>query len=341
MQDTRAYRFSIAPMMDWTDRHCRFVHRLLSRHARLYTEMVTPGAVIHGDRARLIGFSAEEHPVALQLGGSDPRTLAEAAKICADLGYDEINLNVGCPSDRVQGGNFGACLMLEPALVAGCVAAMKAAVTVPVTVKCRIGVDEQEPEVALFELAEQVLAAGADALTVHARKAWLKGLSPKENREVPPLDHALVYRLKQAYPQVPIAINGGIVSLEQALGHLDHVDGVMLGRAAYQNPGLLLDVDRVIFGAPAPFDDPLDALEALEPYLASHLAAGGRLHAVTRHLLGLFQGQPGARAWRRYLAVEGVKDGAGIETLRDALGHIRRGREWLASAPEQDTARVA
>lgn len=328
-------------MMDWTDRHCRFVHRLLSRRARLYTEMVTPGAVIHGDRARLLGFSPEEHPIAVQLGGSDPTTLAEAAKICADLGYDEVNLNVGCPSDRVQGGNFGACLMLEPALVARCVAAMKAAVAVPVTVKCRIGVDEQEPEVALFTLAGDVLAAGADALTVHARKAWLKGLSPKENREVPPLDHALVYRLKQAHPGVPIAINGGIISLDQALGHLDHVDGVMLGRAAYQNPGLLLDVDRVIFGAPAPFDDALDALAALEPYLAAHLAAGGRLHAVTRHLLGLFQGQPGARAWRRHLAVEGVKDGAGIATLDAALNHIRRGRDWLEAGRSGEVERVA
>ncbi len=322
-------------MMDWTDRHCRFVHRLFSRRARLYTEMVTPGAVIHGDRARLLGFSPEEQPLAVQLGGSNPAELARAAAICADLGYAEVNLNVGCPSDRVQGGNFGACLMLEPALVSECVAAMKAAVAVPVTVKCRIGVDEQDPETALFTLVGQVVAAGADAVIVHARKAWLQGLSPKQNREVPPLDYGIVYRLKRSHPSLPLAINGGIGTLDQAKLHLSHVDGVMLGRAAYQDPGLLLGVDGALFGQTDAFADPLAALEALEPYIAEHLRQGGRLHAITRHLLGLFQGQPGARAWRRHLATEGVKDGAGLATLRDALAHIRRGRAWCDELPER------
>ncbi len=320
-------------MMDWTDRHCRFFHRVMTQRALLYTEMVTPGAVIHGDRERLLGFSAEEQPLAVQLGGSNSVDLARAAAICTDIGYSEVNLNVGCPSDRVQGGNFGACLMLEPKLVADCVAAMKAAVRIPVTVKCRIGVDEQDPETALFTLVEQVVAAGADAVIVHARKAWLQGLSPKQNREVPPLDYGIVYRLKQQHAALPIAINGGIASLEQAQEHLKHVDGVMLGRAAYQDPGILLGVDRLLFGGADPFADQIDVIEALKPYIAEHLARGGRLHAITRHLLGLFQGQPGARAWRRHLATEGVKNGVGLDALRGALDHIRRGREWRA---EQD-----
>ncbi len=310
-------------MMDWTDRHCRFFHRLLSRRARLYTEMVTTGAVIHGPRERLLGFSPEEHPVAVQLGGSDPRELAEAARIAEGFGYDEVNLNVGCPSDRVQDGRFGACLMREPDLVAEGVAAMKRAVAVPVTVKCRIGVDDQDPEEALFGLAGRALAAGADALIVHARKAWLQGLSPKENRDIPPLDYAIVHRLKAAYPAVPIAINGGIRTMDEARAQLAHVDGVMVGRAAYQEPELLLHVDG-LFGEAAPHADAFAAVEAYEPYVAARLAEGVRLASITRHMLGLFTGRPGARAYRRHLATEAVKPGAGLETLRAAVDHVRR-----------------
>jgi tRNA-dihydrouridine synthase A len=316
-------RFSVAPMMDWTDRHCRSFHRLLSRHARLYTEMVTPGAVIHGDRARIIGFGAHEHPVAVQLGGSEPAKLAEAARICADEGYIEINLNCGCPSDRVQGGHFGACLMREPDLVADCVAAMKAAVPIPVTVKCRIGVDDQDPEAALFGLAEKVIAAGSDALAVHARKAWLQGLSPKENREVPPLDYALVHRLKQAFPAVPMAINGGIATLGETLEQLTVMDGVMMGRAAYQNPELLIGVDPELFGEPAPVADAFEALEAFRPYVAEQLVKGVRLHSITKHLLGLFPGQPGARLYRRYLSTDGLKTGAGLGEYDAAIAIVR------------------
>ncbi len=319
----RDIRFSVAPMMDWTDRHCRSFHRVLSRHARLYTEMVTPGAVIHGDRARIIGFGQHEHPVAMQLGGSEPAKLAEAARICADEGYIEINLNCGCPSDRVQGGHFGACLMREPDLVADCVAAMKAAVCIPVTVKCRIGVDDQDPEAALFSLAEKVIAAGSDALVVHARKAWLQGLSPKENREVPPLDYALVHRLKQAFPMVPIAINGGVTTLAESAVQLKLMDGVMVGRAAYQNPEMLIGVDPELFGEPAPVADAFEALEAFRPYVAEQLAKGVRLHSITKHLLGLFPGQPGARLYRRYLSTDGLKSGAGLAEY-DAANTIVR-----------------
>ncbi len=254
-------------MMEWTDRHCRFFHRLMTRQALLYTEMVTTGAVLHGDRARLLGFDPFEHPVALQLGGSDPRALAQCARIAQDLGYDEVNLNVGCPSDRVQEGRFGACLMAEPALVGECVAAMKAAVALPVTVKCRIGIDEQDPEAALDALTDSVESAGADAVIVHARKAWLKGLSPRENRDVPPLDYGRVYRLKAAHPRLTVAINGGVATLEDAAAHLAHVDGVMMGRAAYQEPWRLLDVDPLLFGAPAPLSSPRAAAEALLPYI--------------------------------------------------------------------------
>lgn len=310
-------------MMDWTDRHCRVFHRLLTRRARLYTEMVTTGAVIHGDRARLLGFDAIEHPVALQLGGSNPADLATAAKIGEDFGYDEINLNVGCPSDRVKEGRFGACLMAEPDLVADGVAAMKRAVRIPVTVKCRIGIDDQDPEVALDRLAQAVVAAGADMLIVHARKAWLNGLSPKENRDIPPLDYDRVYRLKAAMPQVPIVINGGVVSVDEAKRHLDHVDGVMLGRAAYQEPWRLLAVDREIFGEASPHDDMIAALEAIMPYIAEQLARGTRLHAITRHFVGAFHGIPGARAFRRHLSVHGVKPDAGVDVLRDALDLVR------------------
>ncbi|WP_245475094.1 tRNA dihydrouridine(20/20a) synthase DusA [Bradyrhizobium sp. Leo121] len=309
-------------MMDWTDRQCRVFHRQLSRRARLYTEMLTTGAVIHGDRARLLGFDASEHPVALQLGGSDPRELAAAAKIGEDFGYDEINLNVGCPSDRVKDGRFGACLMAEPVLVAEGVAAMKRAVKVPVTVKCRIGIDDQDPELALDTLARGVIEAGADALIVHARKAWLNGLSPKENRDIPPLDYDRVYRLKAAMPHVPIIINGGIASLDEAKRHLAHVDGVMLGRAAYQEPWRLLSVDPDLFGEAAPYATMQDAFEAMIPYIEGELARGARLHAITRHFVGAFFGVPGARAFRRHLAEHGTRPGAGVNVLREAIALV-------------------
>src|SRR5712672_941134 len=281
-------------MMEWTDRHCRFFHRLLTRRALIYTEMITTGAVLRGDRARLLGFDPAEHPIAVQLGGSDPRALAQCARICADLGYDEINLNVGCPSDRVQEGRFGACLMAEPALVGDCVAAMKAAVEIPVTVKCRIGIDAQDPEESLDALTRIVVAAGVDALIVHARKAWLDGLSPRENRDIPPLDYDRVYRLKAAHPALAITLNGGIVDLDQAASHLGHVDGVMMGRAAYQEPWRLLSVDPVLFGTNAPFISIKAAAEALVPYIEDQLARGTRLHSITRHFVGAFHGVPGA-----------------------------------------------
>jgi tRNA-dihydrouridine synthase A len=309
-------------MMEWTDRHCRFFHRLLTRRALIYTEMITTGAVLHGDRARLLAYDAAEHPVALQLGGSDPRALAECAGIAADLGYDEINLNVGCPSDRVQEGRFGACLMAEPALVGDCVAAMKAKVRVPVTVKCRIGIDEQDPEEALETLTHAVEQARVDALIVHARKAWLAGLSPRENRDIPPLDYDRVHRLKRAHPALAVVINGGVTSLDDAQVHLGHVDGVMIGRAAYQDPWRLLAVDPALFGGPATFGSPKAAAEALIPYITRELARGTRLHAITRHILGLFRGVPGARAFRRHLATEAVKPGADIATFRAALALV-------------------
>jgi tRNA-dihydrouridine synthase A len=326
----QGFRFSVAPMMDWTDRHCRVFHRLMSRHALLYSEMVTTGAILHGDRARLLGFSPAEQPVALQLGGSDPGDLAASARIGADYGYVEINLNCGCPSDRVQNGRFGACLMREPVLVAECVAAMKAVVSVPVTVKCRLGVDDQAPEEALFALAEACVKAGVDALVVHARKAWLKGLSPKENRDVPPLDYAVVRALKVQYPALPIAINGGIATLAEAKvlltpdEHGPALDGVMLGRAAYQNPSILLGVDPELFGEAAPHADAFEVLEALIPYLEGIVAAGHSPHALTRHVLGLFQSIPGARGFRRHLSTEAVKPGAGAEVLREAMALMRR-----------------
>jgi len=310
-------------MMDWTDRHCRVFHRHLTRRARLYTEMLTTGAIIHGDRARLLGFDQSEHPLALQLGGSDQRDLATSAKIGEDFGYDEINLNVGCPSDRVKDGRFGACLMAEPELVASCVDAMKRAVKIPVTVKCRIGIDDQDPEISLDALARGVIAAGADVLIVHARKAWLSGLSPKQNRDIPPLDYDRVYRLKAALPDVPIVINGGIGSLEEASAHLAHVDGVMLGRAAYQEPWRLLDVDPMLFGEAAPHATMKDAFEAMLPYIERELARGTRLHAITRHFVGAFHAVPGARAFRRHLAEQGVKPGAGTGVLRNAIALVQ------------------
>jgi len=315
-------RFSIAPMMDWTDRHCRVFHRMMTRRARLYTEMITTGAVIHGDRQRLLGFDESEHPVALQLGGSDTRDLVMAAKIGEDFGYDEINLNVGCPSDRVKDGRFGACLMAEPQLVAACVEAMKREVKIPVTVKCRIGIDDQDPEIALDRLARGVVAAGADALIVHARKAWLNGLSPRENRDIPPLDYDRVYRLKAALPDVPIIINGGIGSLSEAKRHLEHVDGVMLGRAAYQEPWRLLAADSELFGEASPHATMKDVFEAMMPYIEDELSRGTRLHSIARHFVGAFHGVPGARAFRRHLAENGVKPNAGVNVLRDAIALV-------------------
>jgi tRNA-dihydrouridine synthase A len=309
-------------MMEWTDRHCRFFHRLLTRHALIYTEMVTTGAVLHGDRDRLIGFDPAEHPVALQLGGSDPAALARCARIGADFGYDEINLNIGCPSERVQEGRFGACLMAEPMLVGDCVAAMKAAVPTPVTVKCRIGIDDQDPEEALTAFAATVVAAGVDALIVHARKAWLSGLSPRENRDIPPLDYDIVFRLKAAHPSLPIVLNGGVASVEAAHEHLNRLDGVMMGRAAYQEPWRLLQVDPLLFGEPAPFESLKAAALALMPYIERELSRGVRLHSITRHLHGLFQAVPGARAYRRHLAMAAVKSAACAEVLAEALALV-------------------
>jgi tRNA-dihydrouridine synthase A len=317
-----AHRFCIAPMMDWTDRHCRVFHRLMSRRARLYTEMLTTGAVLHGDRARLLAFDASEHPVALQLGGSDPCDLATAAKIGEDFGYDEINLNVGCPSDRVKDGRFGACLMAEPALVAAGTDAMKQAVRIPVTVKCRIGIDDQDPEIALDQLARGVVAAGADALIVHARKAWLNGLSPKQNRDIPPLDYDRVYRLKAAMPGIPIVINGGITDLAEAKRHLAHVDGVMLGRAAYQEPWRLLQADPDLFGEAAPHATMKQVFRAMTPYIEAELARGTRLHSMTRHFVGAFHGVPGARAFRRHLAENGARPAARLDVLGDAIALV-------------------
>jgi tRNA-dihydrouridine synthase A len=312
-------------MMEWTDRHCRFFHRLMTRRALLYTEMLTTGAVIHGDRARLLAYDAAEHPLALQLGGSEPRALAACAEIGADLGFDEINLNCGCPSDRVREGSFGACLMAEPALVGDCVAAMKAAVAVPVTVKCRIGIDAQDPEDALEAFAQAVERAGADALIVHARKAWLQGLSPKENRDVPPLDYGRVHRLKAAHPRLTVVLNGGLADVEAAHAHLGAVDGVMLGRAAYQDPWRLLIVDPLFFGEPAPFASSKQVALALIPYIERELAQGTRLHAITRHLHGLFHAVPGARAFRRHLAGAPGATEAGADFFAAALRLVRDG----------------
>ncbi len=314
-----SHTFCVAPMMDWTDRHCRFFHRLLTRRAVLYTEMVTVQAVLHGKRDSLLGFNAQEHPVALQLGGADPALLAEAAAIGESFGYDEINLNVGCPSDRVQEGRFGACLMAEPELVAACVSAMQKRVSVPVTVKCRIGIDDQDCEAALDTFVATIAAAGCRTFMVHARKAWLQGLSPKENREVPPLDYDRVYRLKAAHPELEIIINGGIASPDEAQAHLGRVDGVALGRAAYQNPYILAAVDREIFGAAGALPSRGDVLEALIPYAERHIGAGGRLNNIVRHILGLYHGQPRARLFRRHLSEQAVRESAGVEVLREAL----------------------
>ena len=316
------HRFCVAPLMECTDTHCRVLHRLLSKNALLYTEMVTAEAVLRGKREHLLGFDPSEHPVALQLGGSEPARLAEAARIGAEFGYDEINLNVGCPSDRVQSGRFGACLMREPALVADCVAAMRAAVDIPVTVKCRIGVDDQEPEESLRAMIAACVAVGVTTFAVHARKAWLEGLSPKENREVPPLDYELVYRVKRENPNLTIVLNGGIANLDEAERHLAHVDGVMLGRAAYHSPALLAQVDVRFFGGAA--GDVDAAVAAYVGYVERKLAEGVPLNAMTKHMLGLFHGRPGARLFRRHLSENATKKGAGVQTLRDALAHLDR-----------------
>ena len=314
------HTFAVAPMMDWTDSHCRVLHRALTRRTLLYTEMVTADAILRGDRKRLLGFESCEHPLALQLGGSEPQALAEAARIAEDFGYDEINLNIGCPSDRVQSGRFGACLMKEPELVADCAAAMRKAVALPVTIKCRIGVDDQDPEAALRTLIARCADQGVSIFAIHARKAWLQGLSPKENREVPPLDYDLVYRIKAEKPALTIILNGGVPSLDEAERHLAHVDGVMLGRAAYQNPALLAEIDARFFGdAPRNLDA---ALAEFSLHVERKLKDGVRLSTMTRHMLGLFQGRPGARAFRRHLSEYAPRDGAGIEVLRDALAYL-------------------
>ena len=319
----QAARLSVAPMMDWTDRHCRYFHRLMTRRAMLYTEMVTAPAIVHGPRPKLLDFSGAEHPVALQLGGSVPAELAQAVRIARDWGYDEINLNVGCPSDRVQSGCFGAVLMERPDLVADCVAAMQAESPVPVTVKCRIGVDDQDPEVVLPDFIERVARAGVRHFVIHARKAWLQGLSPKENREIPPLDYGLVLRMKRAFPELTICINGGIASLDQARDLLDQgLDGVMIGRAAYHDPGATLIGADALWGSDhAP--DAHAVVAQMKPYIAAHLEAGGRLHQITRHMLGLFSGRPGARGWRRVLSEGATREGAGLDLLDAALAQVQ------------------
>jgi len=322
---TRAARLSVAPMMDWTDRHCRFFHRLMSSRALLYTEMVTAPAVIHGERDRLLNFSTQEHPVALQLGGSDPAQLAEATAIATTYGYDEINLNCGCPSDRVQSGSFGAILMEDAPRVAACVRAMRDVTDLPVTVKCRIGVDDQVPEEILPEFLSVVSAAGVDRFTIHARKAWLQGLSPKENRDIPPLNYPLVHEMKGLFPHLHLSLNGGVTTLDEAQSALDAgLDGVMIGRAAYHTPAdVLLEADARIFGA-GPQRTAAEIVELMVPYITQHIAAGGRLHQVTRHMLGLFQGRPGARMWRRYLSENAHRDGADASVMLDALSFVTR-----------------
>ncbi|WP_127111645.1 tRNA dihydrouridine(20/20a) synthase DusA [Shimia sediminis] len=320
---SKAARLSVAPMMDWTDRHCRYLHRLLSRETLLYTEMVTAPALVRGGAVHLLDFNTEEHPVALQLGGSDPQELAEATRIGAAHGYDEINLNVGCPSDRVQSGTFGAVLMKTPDLVAECLSAMRAASPVEVTVKCRIGVDDQDPHEVLPAFLDRVAATGVRRITIHARKAWLQGLSPKENREIPPLDYPLVHEMKAAFPHLHISVNGGISSLDQAKAFLDAgLDGVMIGRAAYHNPAdILLGADTQIFGAGHMTTAEQAVLDML-PYIDRHLANGGKVHQITRHMLGLFTGRPGARMWRRVLSEGASRPGAGTRLVLDALAHV-------------------
>jgi tRNA-dihydrouridine synthase A len=312
------HRFCVAPMMEWTDRHCRYLFRLISCRAFLYTEMVTAEAVLRGDPQRVLGFDPAERPVALQLGGSEPAKLAQAARTGAAWGYDEINLNIGCPSDRVQSGRFGACLMAEPATVADCVKAMNEAVSIPVTVKCRIGIDDQDEEESLDRFIDTVADAGCTTFIVHARKAWLEGLSPKENRDVPPLNYARVYRLKTRRPDLTIIVNGGIASVEEGVAHLEHADGVMLGRAAYADPYLLAEVDRAFYGAAAASPSRCHVLDGFIAYAERQVSRGVRLNALTRHALGLFHGQPRARAFRRHIAENAHIDGAGVEVLAQA-----------------------
>jgi tRNA-dihydrouridine synthase A len=319
-------------MMEWTDRHCRYFHRQLSRHALLYTEMVTSAAIMHGKRKKLLGFDPSECPVALQIGGSDPRELAVAARIGEEFGYDEINLNVGCPSDRVQAGRFGACLMAEPALVADCVAAMRAAVSVPVTVKCRIGIDDQDSEAGLSRFVETVAGAGCSTFIVHARKAWLHGLSPKENRDIPPLEYDRVLRLKESHPDLTVILNGGIKTIAEAKSHLEHLDGVMLGRAAYQNPSMLLSVDEELFGAPPRGTHPAAIVTRMAPYIERELVRGEKLSSITRHMLGLVQGVPGARGFRRHLTEGAIRRGAGLDVVFEALRFLQS--EHVKAAPQ-------
>ncbi|MEZ5582327.1 MAG: tRNA dihydrouridine(20/20a) synthase DusA [Candidatus Competibacteraceae bacterium] len=332
MEDSRtanSHRFCVAPMMDWTDRHCRFFHRLLTKHTRLYTEMVTTGAILHGERERLLGYDPAEHPIALQLGGSEPKALAQCAGIAQAWGYDEVNLNVGCPSDRVQSGRFGACLMAEPQLVADCVAAMRAAVSIPVTVKTRIGIDERDSYQALVQFVELVAAAGCQTVIIHARKAWLTGLSPRENRDIPPLRYDIVHRVKADFPTLNIVLNGGLTDLAQVPRHLNDLDGVMIGRAAYQNPYLLAEVDRLFFADPKPLPSRHQIIERWLAYWERH--PGVPLMAGARHLLGLFQGQPGARAWRRHLSENAHRRGAGPEVVRAALRKVPDSTQRLAA----------
>nr|WP_268258835.1 tRNA dihydrouridine(20/20a) synthase DusA [Candidatus Contendobacter odensis] len=313
---------SVAPMLDWTDRHCRMFLRLLTRHTLLYTEMVTTGAVLHGHRERLLNYDSAEHPLALQLGGSHPADLARCARIAADLDYDEVNLNVGCPSDRVQSGRFGACLMAEPDLVADCVAAMRAAVDIPITVKTRIGIDDRDSYIELVDFVGRVAAGGCGIFIVHARKAWLSGLSPKENREIPPLRYDVVYQLKRDFPQLTIILNGGLSDLEQTAVQLPQVDGVMIGRAAYENPYLLAEMDRRFFGSVQQPPSRHAIIQAFLPYVENQLQQGTPLNSITRHILGLFQGIPGARAWRRFLSEHTHRRGAGVEVLEAALRQV-------------------
>ncbi|MGY5582397.1 tRNA dihydrouridine(20/20a) synthase DusA [Vibrio cincinnatiensis] len=315
-------RFSVAPMLDWTDRHCRYFHRLLSSQTLLYTEMVTTGAIIHG-KGDFLAYNEEEHPLALQLGGSNPTDLAHCAKLAQQRGYDEINLNVGCPSDRVQNGKFGACLMAEPQLVADCVAAMKAVVDIPVTVKTRIGIDDQDSYEFLTHFITLVSErGGCEQFTIHARKAWLSGLSPKENREIPPLDYPRAYQLKKDFSHLSIAINGGVKSLAEALEHLQHVDGVMIGREAYQSPYLLAEVDQQIFGLDRPVKRRSQVVQEMYPYIEQQLSQGVYLGHITRHMLGLFQNMPGARQWRRYISENVHKPGSGVDVVEQALAKI-------------------
>jgi len=316
------HTFAVAPMMDWTDRHFRYLMRLISRRAVLYTEMVTTGAIIHGPRARLLEFDPVEHPVALQLGGSEPDELADCARIGADRGYDEINLNIGCPSDRVKRGRFGACLMAEPELVRDCVTVMRAAVDIPVTVKCRIGIDDQDSEAGLAHFVDTVAAGGCETFIIHARKAWLQGLSPKQNRDVPPLDYERVYRLKEARPDLEIVINGGIRDVAAAEAHLPRVDGVMLGRAVCADPFTLADVDSRLYGMAAIPPERLTIVRRMLPYIEREMGRGVRLPAITKHLLNLIHGVPGARAFRRHLSEHAVRDGAGPEVVEEALAFV-------------------